>query len=100
VLTESNDVRQYIKKMKKRDEVLNLNRGTICTPLVMKAKDGKNRKVLCSNTQKILRIIQSIPSPKAEPFKQWLASVGSERIAEINDPEIAMNRMKSLYQQK
>ncbi len=99
-LTDSNDTKQYIKKMRKRDEELNSNWGTICTPVQMKAKDGKNRKILASDTKGILRIIQSIPSPKAEPFKLWLAQVGSERIEEIQDPEKAIDRAMQYYLNK
>ncbi len=80
LLSESSDPRQYIKKMRQRDPMLKMNWGTICTPLQMKAEDGKQRKISCSNTKGIFRIIQSIPSKKAEPFKQWLAKVGKERI--------------------
>ena len=99
-LTDSNDTKQYIKKTRKRDEELNLNWGTICTPVQMKAKDGKNRKILASDTKGILRIIQSIPSPKAEPFKLWLAQVGSERIEEMQDPEKAIDRAMQYYLNK
>lgn len=99
-LTDSNDTKQYIKKMRKRDEELNSNWGTICTPVQMKAKDGKNRKILASDTKGILRIIQSIPSPKAEPFKLWLAQVGSERIEEMQDPEKAIDRAMQYYLNK
>ena len=80
ILTDSVDVKQYIKKLKARDSELNNNWGTICTLVEMIAKDGKKRKVRTANTKGILRIIQSIPSPKAEPFKLWLAQVGSERL--------------------
>jgi hypothetical protein len=66
----------------------------------MIARDGKKRKITCSNTEGIFSIIQSIPSPKAEPFKQWLAHVGSERIKEIENPELAQKRMKEMYEQK
>lgn len=97
VLTESTDVKQYIKKMRKRDPELNSNWGTICTHVQMIAKDGKNRKVMASDTEGILRLIQSIPSPKAEPFKLWLAKVGSERLDEMQDPEIAINRALQYY---
>ena len=83
VLTDSSDVKQYIKKMRSRDAELNSNWGTICTPLEMIAKDGKKRKIQAANSERLLRIIQSIPSPKAEPFKRWLAKVGSERLEEI-----------------
>lgn len=79
VLTDSNDVKQYIKKMRSRDFELNANWGTICTPLRMIAKDGKKRMMQTANAEGLFRIIQSIPSPKAEPFKRWLAKVGAER---------------------
>ena len=97
VLTDSTDVKQYIKKMRKRDPELNSNWGTICTHVQMIAKDGKNRKVMASDVEGILRLVQSIPSPKAEPFKLWLAKVGSERIDEIQDPEKAINRALQQY---
>lgn len=100
VLTESTDVKQYIKKMRKRDPELNSNWGTICTHVQMIAKDGKNRKVMASDTEGILRLVQSIPSPKAEPFKLWLAKVGSERLDEMQDPEIAINRALKYYLDK
>lgn len=100
VLTESSDVRQYVKRMKQRDSELNSYWGTNCTPLEMIAKDGKIRKVMSANTEGIFRIIQSIPSPKAEPFKLWLAKVGYERIQEIEDPELATKRTRELYKAK
>jgi prophage antirepressor-like protein len=93
ILSDSVDVKQYIKKMRNRDVELSNNWGTICTPLQIKAKDGKLRGVLCASTENIFRIIQSIPSPKAEPFKKWLAKVGKERLDEIQNPELAMNRI-------
>ena len=99
-LTDSNDPKQYIKRMRSRDETLNLNWGTICTPLEMIAHDGKRRKVQTANVKGLFRIIQSIPSPKAEPFKQWLAQVGYERLLEIENPELAQERMKELYEKK
>ncbi|MCK5039633.1 MAG: Bro-N domain-containing protein [Candidatus Aenigmarchaeota archaeon] len=100
VLTDSSDSKQYIKKVRKRDSELDLNWGTICTLLEMIAYDGKKRKVNCANTEGIFRIIQSIPSPKAEPFKRWLAKVGYDRVKEIQDPELAQKRMKEIYKQK
>lgn len=100
ILTDSADVKQYIKKLKARDEELSNNWGTICTPVEMIAKDGKRRKIRTADTKGILRIIQSIPSPKAEPFKLWLAQVGSERLDEIVNPEIAINRAKETYIRK
>ena len=99
-LTDSNDPKQYIKKMRQRDEMLDAKWGTICTPLEMIAKDGKKRKGMASDTEGVLRIVQSIPSKKAEPFKRWLARVGAERIEEINNPELAADRMRRLYEMK
>ena len=100
VLTDSKDPKQYIKKMRLRDSELNSKWGTICTPVVMIAKDGKYRKTNASDIQGIFRIIQSIPSPKAEPFKMWLAEVGKDRIDEIIDPEITIDRALETYLQK
>ncbi|OGT36695.1 MAG: hypothetical protein A3F12_00225 [Gammaproteobacteria bacterium RIFCSPHIGHO2_12_FULL_38_14] len=100
VLTESSDVKQYVKKLKARDPVLNANWGTICTLVEMKTMDEKRRKIQAATTEGLLRIIQSIPSPKAEPFKQWLAKVGYERIREIENPELAQERMKKMYELK
>lgn len=99
-LTESANVKDYIKKMRKRDLELNSNWGTICPPLELIAPDGKKRKTQCANTEGIFRIIQSIPSPKAEPFKRWLAKVGYERVQEIEDPELATARTRELYRAK
>ena len=100
VLTDSNDPKQYIKKMRARDKELDSKWGTICTPLQMIAPDGKMRKVQASNIEGILRIIQSIKSPKAEPLKVWMAKVGVERLDEIADPEKAMGKMQELIPQK
>ena len=100
VLSESTDPKQYIKKMRARDPQLSANWGTICTPVQMLAADGKQRKVQAANTEGILRIIQSIPSKKAEPFKAWLAMVGRERIEEPIDPEQAIDRALETYQKK
>ncbi len=100
ILTDSNDPKQYIKKMRTRDPFLNENWGTICTPLELIALDGKKREVNCVNTEGAFRIVQSIPSSKAEPFKLWLAKVGYERVKEIENPELAQNRMKELYKAK
>lgn len=100
VFAESDDPKQYIKRMRSRDKELNGNWGTICTPLELTSKDGKQRKENCANTEGIFRIIQSIPSPKAEPFKKWLAKVGYERIQEIEDPELATKRTRALYKAK
>ena len=73
ILTDSNDPKQYIKKMRSRDPLLNANWGTICTPLELIAPDGRKRETNCVNTEGAFRLIQSIPSPKAEPLKLWLA---------------------------
>lgn len=100
VLTDTVNVKDYIKKMKKRDPQLNFNWGTICPPVEMTAADGKRRKIQAADTQGLLRIIQSIPSPKAEPFKLWLAKVGAERLAEIENPELATQRTRELYKLK
>lgn len=99
-LTDSADVKQYIKKMKSRDPELNLNWGTICTLVTMTAADGKSRRVQATDTKGMLRIIQSISSPKAEPFKQWLAMVGSQRLDETADPELAIQRALYNYKKK
>ncbi len=100
VLTESADVKQYIKRMLSRDVQLKSNWGTICTPVEMIAADGKKRKIQASDTKGLLRIIQSIPSPRAEPFKLWLAQVGSDRLEEIENPELATQRTRELYKLK
>lgn len=99
-LTDSSDPKQYVKRMRSRDMQLHSNWGTICTQVEMLANDGKRRKIMAANIKSLFRIIQSIPSPKAEPFKQWLAQVGYDRILEIENPELAQERMKSLYEQK
>lgn len=100
VLTDSADPKQYIKKMRSRDPILDANWGTICTHLELIAQDGKKREVNCTNTEGAFRIIQSIPSQKAEPFKLWLARVGYDRIKEIGNPELAQTRMKEIYKSK
>ena len=99
-LTDSADPKQYIKKMRQRDPELNSYWGTICTPLEITAPDGKMRETNCANTEGIFRIIQSIPSPRAEPFKRWLAKVGYERVQEIEDPELGTKRTRALYKAK
>ena len=99
-LTDSADPKQYVKRMKQRDGQLHVNWGTICTQVEMQANDGKQRKIMAANLKSLFRIIQSVPSPKAEPFKQWLAQVGYDRILEIENPELAQDRMKCLYEQK
>jgi len=100
ILTETVDPKDYIKKIKKRDLQLNNNWGTICPLVEMVAGDGRKRKIQAADTKGLLRIIQSIPSPKAEPFKLWLAQVGSERIEEIENPELAIQRTRETYKLK
>lgn len=99
-LTDSVDPKQYIKKMRSRDPELNTRWGTICTLTAMTASDGKRYRTNAANLQGIFRIIQSIPSPKAEPLKQWLAQVGSERIEETIDPELTIDRALETYEKK
>ena len=97
VLTESKDAKQYLKKMRSRDLELNSNWGTICTLVKMVGKDGKLREIQAANTAGILRLIQSIPSSKAEPFKLWMAQVAKERLDEMQDPEQGIQRALMEY---
>lgn len=99
ILTDSKNPTDYIKKMRKRDPVLSEGWGQLVTPLGVQTAGGTQR-INCANVKSLFRIIQSIPSPKAEPFKQWLAQVGYERIQEIENPELAQKRMKELYEKK
>lgn len=99
-ITESSDPGAYWRKLKQRLREETSQPVTFCHGLKLSAQDEKMRITDCANTEGILRIIQSIPSPKAEPFKRWLAKVGYERIQEIADPELAQERMKQLYEQK
>ena len=98
-LTDSVDPAGYIKDMRRRDEELSNGWGQIATPLPIQTEGGI-QQINCANTEGIFRIIQSIPSPKAEPFKRWLAKVGYERIQEIEDPELATKRTRALYKLK
>lgn len=100
VLTDSVDGRKYWNKLKQRLTAEGNEAVTNCHQFKMPAADGKMRKTDCADTEELLRIIQSIPSPKAEPFKLWLASIGAERIREIADPEIAAMRAQELYRKK
>ena len=100
VLTDSSNPTDYLKKMRKRDELLASYLGTNCPQVAMIGATGKKRKVLAATAEQLLRIIQSIPSPKAEPFKLWLAKVGRERIEETIDPEQAIDRALETYQKK
>ena len=99
ILTDSRDPKQYIQKMKKRDETLAKGWVQIVHTLFVDTTGGK-QKMNCINTEGAFRIIQSIPSPKAEPFKRWLAKVGYERIQEIENPELAQDRVKDYYELK
>lgn len=100
VLTDTVDAKAYWRKLKQRLKSEGNESVTNCHALKMKAADGKMRKTDVANTEQLLRIIQSIPSKKAEPFKQWLALVGKERLDEIADPELAFERMVHTYRQK
>ncbi len=100
VLTGSADPAAYWRKLKQRLTAEGSQVVTICHGLKLPANDGKSYKTDCANVKGMFRIIQSIPSPKAEPFKQWLAQVGYDRVQEIENPELAQDRMKELYEQK
>lgn len=100
LLTDSTDTKQYIKRMRTRDPELNSRWGTICTPLEMLAPDGKRRKTQAADLEGIFRIIQSIPSKKAEPVKQWLAEVGSQRIDQMIDPELTFQMAVDDYRRQ
>jgi len=99
ILTDSKDAKQYIKRMRQRDEELAKGWVQIVPTLTIDTPGGKQR-MSCSDVKGIFRIIQSIPSPKTEPFKRWLAQVGSERLEEIENPEIATKRTRELYKLK
>ncbi len=100
VLTESADAGAYWRKLKQRLNQEGSEVVTFCHGLKLTAPDGKLRATDCANTEGIFRVIQSIPSPKAEPFKRWLAKVGYERVQEIEDPELATQRTRELYKAK
>ena len=95
-LTDSVQPEGYIKDMRRRDPLLSEGWGQIATPLSIQTEGGL-QKINCANTEGVFRIIQSIPSPKAEPFKLWLARVGYERVQEIEDPELASKRTVAIY---
>ena len=100
ILTESVDPTAYWRKLKQRLKEEGNETVTICHALKMPALDGKMRLTDIANTKELFRLIQSIPSPKAEPFKQWLAQVGYERIQEIENPELGQDRIKEYYELK
>ena len=97
VLTDSADPKQYIKRIKSRDEGLKANWGTICTLVPLVSEDGKKHKEMTADTTGIFRIIQSIPSHKAEPIKQWIAHVAAERIDQMQDPELSIQQAMMDY---
>ena len=99
-LTKSSSPRNYWNMLKARELEYGIELYTICVQLKLTAEDGKLRLTDCANTESMFRIVQSIPSKKAEHFKRWLAKVGYERIQEIEDPQLAQERMKQLYEQK
>ena len=100
ILTESVDVKQYIKRMRARDQELNSKWGTICTPVEMLAPDGKRRKTQAADLEGIFRLIQSIPSKKAEPVKTWLAEVGARRVDQMIDPELTFQMAVEDYRRQ
>ena len=100
-LTDSPNPRDYWYRMKRREkESSGIELSTFCRQLKLTSSDGKSYSTEALNTEGAFRIIQSVPSPKAEPFKRWLAQVGHERVQEIENPELAQQRMKELYRQK
>jgi len=99
VLTDSKEPSGYLRDMRRRDEGFSKGWGQIATPLLIETKGGKQR-INCVSTKGAFRLIQSIPSPKAEPLKQWLAQVGYDRVQEIENPELAQKRMKEIYKSK
>ena len=99
VLTDTSNPSDYIKKMRKRDEELSKGWGQFVTPLSINTEGGKQR-MNCANRQSLFRLIMSIPSPKAEPFKLWLAQVAEEHVQEIENPELGFDRLKEIYKAK
>ena len=99
ILTDSANPTDYLNKMRRRDPELAKGYGQFVHPLSIETSGG-SQKLNCANTEGIFRIIQSIPSPKAEPFKKWLARVGYERVQEIEDPELASKRARALFEAK
>ena len=97
VLTDSKDPRDYLKKMRKRDPQLDAYVGTNCPQVLMTTKTGKRRNTLAGNPEHLFRIIQAIPSPKAEPFKRWMAQVAAERLEQLQDPELSIEQAVTDY---
>lgn len=100
ILTDSVDIPQYVKRLRSRDEELNAVWGTICTPHQFVSADGKRHSTNCTDLKGIFRIIQSIPSKKAEPFKQWMAAVAAERIHQMQDPELGIQMSLEDYKRQ
>ncbi len=98
VLTDSINPTDYLKKMRKRDPELNVYIGTNCPQVLMTTPTGKRRKTLAANSEQLFRIIQSIPSSKAEPFKRWMAQVAAERLDQMQDPELSIEQAVADYQ--
>lgn len=97
VLTDSVNPTDYLKKMRKREPELNAYMGTNCPQIQMTTESGKRRKTLAANPEQLFRIIQSIPSPKAEPFKQWMAKVAAQRLDQMQDPELSIDQAIADY---
>ena len=100
VLTDSDNPTDYLKKMRKRDPELGSYIGTNCPQVLMETSTGKKRLTLAADTEGVLRIIQSIPSKKAEPLKRWLAEVGSERLSQMQDPELGIEQAVNDHRNK
>ena len=98
VLTDSVNPTDYLKKMRKRDVLLGEYIGTNCPQVLMMTEGGHKRKTLAATTERMFRIIQSIPSPKAEPFKQWMAQLASTRLDQMQDPELSIEQAVADYQ--
>lgn len=100
ILTDSPNPTDYFKKMRKRDEGLKTYVGTNCPHVEMEGKEGKKRKTIVADTEGVFRLVQAVPSLKAEPLKLWLAKVGQERIEEIENPELGIERVREIYRAK
>ena len=100
ILTDTPDSKDYWYRMKKREKISGVELSTICRQLKLESADGKKYVTDCADAKGLLRIIQSVPSPKAEPFKLWLAQVGSDRLDEFENPELATQRTRELYKLK
>ncbi len=97
LLTDSVNPTDYLKKLRKRDDLLGNYIGTNCPQVALTTETGKLRKTLAANTAQLFRIIQSIPSKKAEPFKLWLAEVGNQRLDQLQDPELSIEQAMTDY---